>query len=119
MIQEKSYTPIEVKVYHLLESGPGVPRLHASGITDDAQVLYIATDLLGPNLDDLHRLCKRRFSIKTTLMIFDQVLITIEHLHKKRYAHRGLHPKNLVFGLGQLSNTLHSCDFHLARSLVS
>ena len=47
-------------------------RCHWQGIENKSNMMVI--DLLGPSLDDLHGLCGRKFSLKTTLMLADQMV---------------------------------------------
>lgn len=49
----------------------GFPRAIWSGAEGDYNVLVM--DLLGPSLEELFNCCKRKFSLKTVLMIADQV----------------------------------------------
>lgn len=35
----------------------------------------MVVDLLGPSLDDLHALSERKFSLKTTIMLADQMVM--------------------------------------------
>ena len=39
-------------------------------------------DLLGPSLEDLFNFCSRRFTMKTVLMLADQVRIDFHFIHQ-------------------------------------
>lgn len=67
-------TPLqqESKIYKTLQGGPGVPWMMWSGKKDGWNVMVI--DLLGPSLEDLFRRCNRHFSLKTVLLLADQMV---------------------------------------------
>lgn len=49
----------------------GIPNIHWFGVEGDFNVLVM--DLLGPSLEDLFNYCGRQFTLKSVLMIADQV----------------------------------------------
>ncbi|GLU22396.1 hypothetical protein SLE2022_384760 [Rubroshorea leprosula] len=66
----------ESKLYKMLQGGTGIPNVKWFGIEGDYNVLVM--DLLGPSLEDLFNFCSRKLSLKTVLMLADQMLNRIE-----------------------------------------
>ncbi|KAG2387084.1 hypothetical protein C9374_002119 [Naegleria lovaniensis] len=79
----------ESRLYKLLNlGGPavGIPSVKWYGVEGDYNVMVI--DLLGPSLEDLFNFCGRKFSLKTVLMLADQMISRVEFLHSKNFIHR-------------------------------
>jgi casein kinase 1 alpha len=103
----------ESKVYKILHGGVGIPHIRYYGIERDYHCLVM--DLLGPSLEDLFNFCSRRFTMKTVLMLADQMIGRIEYMHVKNFIHRDIKPDNFLMGIGRHCNKLFIIDFGLAK----
>ena len=107
----------ESKVYRLLHQGDlevvGIPAIYWYG--NEGEYNGMAMELCGPCLEDLFNYCLRRFTVKTVLMIADQMLHRIEFIHQKGLIHRDIKPENYVFGLNEKAHHLMMIDFGLSK----
>nr|XP_044997257.1 casein kinase I-like [Jaculus jaculus] len=103
----------ESKLYKILQGGVGIPHVRWYGQEKDCNVLVM--DLLGPSLEDLFNFCSRRFTMKTVLMLADQMISRIEYVHTKNFIHRDIKPDNFLMGIGRHCNKLFLIDFGLAK----
>lgn len=103
----------ESKLYKILQGGVGIPHIRWYGQERDYNVLVM--DLLGPSLEDLFNFCSRRFTMKTVLMLADQMIGRIEYVHNKNFIHRDIKPDNFLMGIGRHCNKLFLIDFGLAK----
>ncbi|OAA36097.1 casein kinase I isoform delta [Metarhizium rileyi] len=105
----------EADTYAELSGGVGIPRVFWFGPEGDFYVLVY--ELLGPSLEDLFNYCDRKFSLKTVLLIADQAIHRIKHIHNKGYLHCDIKPDNFLLGVGNKGNILYTIDFGLARNI--
>jgi len=91
----------EAKVYKTLAGGVGVPFVRWFGVECDYNAMVL--DLLGPSLEDLFNFCNRKFSLKTALLLADQLVRLLS-------AFRLLTSRVLSSGIlrTDLSNRIHS-----------
>ncbi|CAD5164896.1 unnamed protein product [Musa acuminata subsp. malaccensis] len=103
----------EAKLYNILQGGSGIPSIKWCGIDGEDNALVL--DLLGPSLEGLFVYCSCKFSLKTVLMLADQMITRIEYVHSKGFLHRDIKPDNFLMGLGRKANQVYIIDFGLAK----
>ncbi|KAJ6233566.1 casein kinase i-like protein [Anaeramoeba flamelloides] len=103
----------EYKLYQIFKGQPGFPNVYHFGLRGFDH--FMIMDYLGPNLESLFKYCDRKFSLKTVLMIADQVLCLIEKVHSKSFVYRDIKPENFVIGRKNQKNQIFIIDFGLSK----
>ena len=72
---------------------------------------------LGPSLAELLGYCNGRFSLKTSLLLFDQMLSLVQRLHENDFVHSNLKPNHFIIGTGDETDVVYLIDFDNASNL--
>lgn len=90
----------------------GIPHVYCFGEADGYD--YLVMQLLGPSLEKLFNFCRRKFSLKTVLMLGMEMIDRIEYIHQMSHLHRDIKPDNFVID-SQNNCGIYLIDFGLAR----
>jgi len=101
----------EADIYRSLSGGTGIPRVHLYETESEYNVMVF--ELLGPSLEDLFNSCGRKFSLKTVLMLADQLIRRLEYIHSKSIIHRDIKPENFLMGVKKHGNQVYVTDLGL------
>lgn len=104
----------ECKLLQYLSCDPsfvekGIPKIIQCYSIGDFKIMVM--ELYGPSLEELFSVCQRKFSLKTVLMLADQMLQSIEYIHLKNFLHRYLEPSNFVMGAEENANKVYLIDY--------
>ena len=105
----------EVKILKTLTNEIGFPQVHLTLNEFDEQ--YAIIDYLPNNLENLLEICGGTLSLKSVLMIADQLISRLQSLHQKSFVHRDLKPENIMIGYGNKVNVIYLIDFGLSSSV--
>ena len=73
---------------------------------------------MGPSLESLFNQTLRKFSLKTVLMLIDQMVARIEYVHNRNFIHRDIKPDNFCIGHNKTANKIFLLDFGLAKRYI-
>lgn len=95
----------EISAYRSLTGGIGIPLLHLGCPELDGSL--IVTTRLGPSLQDLFEYCGSQLSLKSILLIADQVISRLELMHGRSLVHGDVKPDNFCIGIGTQGNVIY------------
>jgi len=75
-------------------------------------------ELLGKSLEALFKDNNNKFSLKTVLMLGDQMLERVKFLHSRNFIHRDLKPDNFIMGTESRSSQVYMIDFGLSKRYI-
>ncbi|KAJ9087244.1 Palmitoylated plasma membrane-bound casein kinase [Entomophthora muscae] len=105
----------EYRAYRILAGLPGIPSAYYFGQEGLYNVLCI--DILGPSLEDLFDICRRKFSVKTVALLAKQMITRVQSVHEKSLIYRDIKPDNFLMGKphSKHANVVHMVDFGMVK----
>jgi len=113
---EESKLINEAKLYKILKY-KGIPKIEWLGKSKKWNILVM--EYLGPTLEELFEFCDHEFSLKTILLMADQVLKIIEKVHLTGIIHRDIKPDNFLIGFGNNHHKIYMIDFGLSKKYIN
>ena len=96
-----------------MQGGIGIPKIYH--YESNAYFNSLVMEKLGPSLEDLFKLCNKKFSIETTIKLGINILSRLEFIHDRNIIHRDIKPDCFLFGENLKSSTIYLIDFGLAK----
>ena len=98
--------------------GPGIPIIHCLLRRHDLEYNFLVMEKLDQeDLEKKFQNSNRDFSMKTLLMLADQMIENIEFIHKEGLLHNDLKPNNMSMGIdAKNSSQLYIIDFGMYES---
>lgn len=94
-----------------------IPNVQYYGVEGNKNIMVM--DLLGASLEELFTENSKTFSMKTVLMLADQMIKRVEYIHSRRIIHRDIKPDNFTIGSGRNSHRIFIIDFGLAKKYMT
>ena len=103
----------ETGVLQYLQGGKGIPIFYE--FIPSQKYNFMIFELLGPSLESLFDSCSRKFSLKTILLLGEQMLSRVKFIHSRHLIHRDIKPDNFLMGINDKKKIVYIIDFGLAK----
>ena len=90
----------------------GIPKVLWVGTEHNYDALVL--ELLGNDLAAQLKIYKK-LSLKTIVMLANQLIPLIEQIHEKNIIHRDIKPENILIGKGDKTNLVYVIDFGISK----
>ncbi|CAG9319795.1 unnamed protein product [Blepharisma stoltei] len=107
----------EVKILQKLKGVTGVPKYLYS--SKDGDYGLLAMELLGESIRSKFARFNKTFSLKTVLLVSEEMLERIRTLHEYHYIHRDIKPQQFITSYNDVENTIYLVDYGLAKKYVN
>lgn len=99
----------EGKILQIMQGGIGIPHMHWCGQEEDYN--FIVLEELDRSIETLLSLCGGKFSLKTVLMLGQDIVSILQYFHFKNFVHNQLCPRNFLLGPGEKQGKLFIADY--------
>ncbi|THH16477.1 hypothetical protein EUX98_g9295 [Antrodiella citrinella] len=106
----------ERSLYRILGSGPGIPNIFWYG--SDQGYNFMVMDALGSSLEVLFDACGSQFTLKTVLLLADQLITRLEYIHSHDLVHGDIKPANILMGIGRRADIAYIVDYGLTKRYI-
>ena len=113
----KSSLAREAKILRSLQNIPGIPEIYWCGKDKNLQCKALVMELLGKSLQERFKK-NGKFSIRTILLLGEQLVEILKNVHSRGVIHRDIKPENIILGRGKNYKNIYLIDYGISKRFI-
>ena len=113
----KSSLAREAKILRSLQNIPGIPEIYWCGKDKNLECKALVMELLGKSLQERFKK-NGKFSIRTILLLGEQLVEILKNVHSRGVIHRDIKPENIILGRGQNYRNIYLIDYGISKRFM-